>query len=180
MPNWKPGTPLQPDQTPHPVCWHSTLAELGYGRLISLPALTPEWFDAFWGDGQTSRRLKSFGHKEPKDRASPHFLCSRGGLAMHTDPGYTRYSLQVQLYNPGGFAVLGLEDELAQMPLYEPGLVMLLDTWSPHSVVRDRRLPQSGKSGSKLLAAADYADRPDWRRELPKLVEHIPLLPLEF
>lgn len=89
---------------------------------------------------------------------------------MHTDPGFTRYALQVQLYNDG-YVVHGLGDNPDEMPLFLPGLVILLDTWSPHKVARDRRLEQRGHN--KLLAGTDYVGLPDIGTELPKLVEHI-------
>ena len=92
---------------------------------------------------------------------------------MHTDPGATRYALQIQLHNDG-FIVHGLEDDLAAMPLFAPGLAIVLDTWSPHQVARDLRLPQTGPN--KLLVGADYAGYPNVDAELPKLIEHIPML----
>jgi hypothetical protein len=172
---WKEA-PLRPDQTGHPVLWHDTLDALGYGRLTELPTLDAAWFEAVWGDGKATTRLTKWGHKDKRDRLSPHFLCSRGGLPLHTDPGYGRYCLQVQLSNPGGFVVHGIADDIGAMPLFLPGLVILLDTWSPHAVSRDPRLPYRGPS--KLLVGIDFAQPPDVAAEIPKLVEHIPLLTL--
>lgn len=178
--DWKPGTELKPDQTGHPVIWHATLADLGYADLVTLPVLEAVWFDRFWNDGSNSKRLRTFGHKpghkgmKDKDGRVPHFLCSRGGLGFHTDPGSTRYALQIQLSNPGGFAVMGIEDELEKMPRFEPGLAILLDTWSPHTVIRDPRLPAPGTS--KLLVGTDHEQPPDVIAELPKLIEWIPRL----
>jgi hypothetical protein len=172
--DWPKGATLSGDQTGHPILWHGTLAELGYGEVVALPELEPQWFYDLWGERKTTRRLKTFGHKVGKESTSPHFLCSRGGLPLHTDPGYTRYALQIQLHNQGGFIVHGLEDDPKRMPLFLPGLAILLDTWSPHQVARDPRLPQTGPN--KLLVGADYANYPDIDSELPKLVEHIPLL----
>jgi hypothetical protein len=142
---------------------------------VTYPQLDPVWFFEFWGDWKSTRRLKTFGHKDPKDKTSPHFLCTRGGTVMHTDPGFVRYALQIQLYNDG-FVVHGLEDDLDLMPLFNPGLVILLDTWSPHQVSRDRRLGKAGPN--KLLIGIDFLHRPDIDTELPKLVEHIPTLTL--
>ena len=167
---WKKGAALSGDQTGHPILWHSALAELGYGGVVALPEIDRQWCYKFWGDEKTSKRLKSFGHKG--DRLSPHFVCTRGGTPMHTDPGYTRYALQIQLYNEG-FVVHGLEDDLAAMPFFIPGLAIVLDTWSPHQVSLDPRLPQGL---NKLLVGADFAHYPNIERELPKLVEYIPRL----
>jgi hypothetical protein len=168
------GEPLRPDQTRHAVVWHATLDALGYGELIEMPELDAAWFRAFWGDDKATKRIRTWGHKNRNDKLSPHFLCSRGGLGWHTDPGYGRYCLQVQLYNQG-FVVHGL-DQTTTMPVFTPGLVILLDSWSPHAVSRDPRLPQRGPN--KVLAGIDFPEHPDIRRELPKVVEHIPLLAL--
>jgi hypothetical protein len=169
--DWPKDAALTTDQTGHPILWHNTLRKLGF--TVPMPKLNGQWFIDLWGDRKTSRRLKTFGHIDPKDKASPHFLCSRGGLPMHTDPGYTRYALQIQLYNDG-FIVHGLEDNVADMPLFFPGLVILLDTWSPHQVARDPRLASQGPN--KMLCGADFAERPDIEHELPKLVAHVPTL----
>jgi hypothetical protein len=165
---WKPGTPLAEHQTGHPVLRHAMLDQLGYGPLeVHLP---PDWFTAFWGDAKRTKRLTTFGHLDPQDRTSPHFLATRGGTPMHTDPAYTRFALQLQLYNEG-FVVHGLEDDIADMPLFLPGLVILLDTWSPHRVSLDPRLPQLGPN--KLLVGADFAAPPNVAVELPRLVDHL-------
>ncbi len=174
---WK--GPLKPEQTAHPVVWHGTLDALGYGDLITMPELTQEWFNALWGDDKPKRRLTTWGHKDKADKTSPHFLASRGGTRWHTDPAYVRYCLQLQLVNHGGYVVHGLEDDLAEMPLFTPGLVILLDAHSPHTVSRDLRLPAIGNN--KLLAGRDFATRPSLDQihdTLPKLLEHVPLLQL--
>lgn len=160
--------PLRSDQTAHAVVWHSTLTRLG--QRARMPLLGPEWFTAFWGDSKTTKRLKTWGHATAGDRTSPHFLCSRGGTPLHTDPAYARYALQVQLCNQG-FVVHGLADKVADMPLFEPGLVIVLDTWSPHIVERDPRLPQTGHS--KVLVGSDFVAMPDIAAALPPLVAHI-------
>jgi hypothetical protein len=166
---WKVGTPLTAQQTGHPVLRHATLTQLGYGALNV--RLTPDWFVNVWGDTKTTKRLRTFGHEDPKDRTSPHFLATRSGTPFHTDPGYTRYALQLQLYNEG-FVVHGLEDQIADMPLFVPGLVILLDTWSPHRVAPDPRLPQLGPN--KLLIGMDYLEPPNnVAAELRRLVAHL-------
>lgn len=167
---WPKDGQLSADQTGHAVLWHATLKELGFG---DVPKLDASWLDRCWGDGKATRRLKTFGHLS--DKASPHFLISRGGLPFHTDPGYTRYCLQIQVFN-GGYCVHGLLDQVVDMPLFLPGLVILLDSWSPHAVTRDKRLPVL--SDSKLLCGADYVGRPDIDAELPKLVAHLANLEL--
>ncbi len=172
---------LTGDQTGHPVVWHSTLDDLGYGDMVAYPELDAAWFHAFWGDTRDTNRLRVFGHQDKSDKAKPHFLCTRraplrGAVKYHTDPGYARYCLQIQLCNPGGFMVHGPADIIDDVPLYNPGLVILLDSWSPHAVSRDPRMPHTGIN--KLLAGIDFRDKPDIARELPKLIEHIPLLRL--
>jgi hypothetical protein len=171
--------PLTADQTGHPVVWHSTLDALGYGGLVAMPELDAQWFRSFWGDDGTTKRLHTWGHRDKVGdkpvKTSPHFLCTRGGTGFHTDPAYTRYALQIQLYNQG-FVVQGVEDDTNAMPLFAPGLVILLDTWSPHAVLRDPRLPQLGIN--KVLVGSDFVSMPDVSAEVPKLVEHIPLLQL--
>jgi hypothetical protein len=169
--DWPRDGELSPDQTGHPVLWHAYLKELGYH--IQLPKLSARWFADFWGDQKESRRLKSFGYQTGKDSTTPHFLCTRGGYQMHTDPGFTRYALQLQLYNDG-FLLCGLKDRPAEMPVFFPGLVILLDTWSPHQVIRDPRLANEGSN--KLLCGIDYSAKPDIHLELPRLIDWVPAL----
>jgi hypothetical protein len=171
--DWKLGTPLNTEQTAHALMWHGRVEDFGYAG--PLPQRDNEWFERFWGDGKSnSRRLRTFGHVT-KNRANAHFLCTRSGLGWHTDPGSTRYALQIQLINHG-FVVHGLEDDIAAMPLFTPGLVTLLDAWSPHEVARDPRLPQIGLN--KLLVGADFKEVPDINREIRPLLDLIPALPL--
>jgi hypothetical protein len=167
--NWPKNGVLTADQTGHPLIWYKTLEELGY--TLELPYTSPRWFEEFWGDGKTSSRIQSWGHADPRDKASPHFLCTRGGLPFHTDPGYTRYALQVQLYNDG-YLVRGIADDPFKMPLFKRGLVTLLDTYSPHGVLPDPRLRLIGRN--KLLAGMDFTKMPDPERELAKIVAYIP------
>ena len=173
MTAWNGGS-LTDEQTPHPVLWHARIDEFGYS-LSSLPTFSSKWFHAFWGDAKTTRRLRTWGHKDKGDKYGPHFLCTRGGTPYHTDPGYGRYCLQVQVYNQG-YLVHGLGDDIKRMPLFTPGLVILLDTWSPHRVARDPRMPQRGLN--KVLAGSDFPEKPDIAVELPKIMEHIPSLRL--
>lgn len=170
---WRKEDRLRADQTGHPILWHGTLGKLGYLN-ARMPVLSAKWFHDFWGDDGTSGRLRTFGHEDPSDRLSPHFLCTRGGTGMHVDPGYTRYALQIQIHNSGGFLVHGLEDDIDKMPLFKPGLVILLDTHSPHRVRRDPRLPRTGNN--KVLCGGDYVELPDIAAEVKKLVAYIPKL----
>lgn len=166
---WKPGTPLANHQSGHPVIWFRTLA--GMGIDAALPKVGPDWFAGFWGDTKSTMRLRTFGHLNPADRRSPHFLCTRGGTPMHTDPAYSRYALQLQLVNQG-FIVHGLNDNVDAMPVFYPGLVILLDTHSPHKVSRDPRMPNEGPN--KLLAGSDFADVPmNLDGEIRRIVGHL-------
>jgi hypothetical protein len=169
--DWPKDGLLSYDQTGHPVLWHGHLKDLGFK--IKLPRLSRAWFTDFWGDQKATKRLKTFGHEKGKDSTTPHFLCTRGGIGLHTDPGYTRYALQLQLYNDG-FVVCGLHDIPMEMPVFFPGLVILLDTWSPHQVVRDHRLASQGNN--KLLCGIDYAQRPEPLTQIQRLLDWTPML----
>lgn len=132
-----------------------------------LPQPTPDTSDAVlelaFGEGK-SRKLKSWGHY-PEDSSvgevHPHWLVTRGGTAMHTDPAYARYTHHLILRNDG-FALRGADEsprgDLAAMPL-KVGAMYCLDAHSPHQVVPDPRLTFLGKPIYKVQAAVD-TDQP--------------------
>lgn len=149
------------DQTGHPVIWHKLID-------IEAPELSPKWFDAFWF-GRTIRFL-AFGYRRMHDREAPHYFCTRDGLPFHTDIFIKRYSLQIQLINQG-WITHGVHDDITAMPIFAPGLAVILDTHSPHAVSRDPRLPFIGPN--KLTIRMDSNTRPDPERMLPALLEHL-------
>lgn len=170
--DWKKGDLLSKEQTGHPLLWYAALQELGYD--VPLPELGAQWFTIFWGDNKTTRRIRPFGHIG-KNNSGPHFLCTRGGTSMHTDPGFNRFALQIQLVNHG-YLLHGLHDDPMTMPIFSPGLVIIIDTHSPHQLSRDVRVPNRGYN--KLLVGADFPEYPEIDIELPKLVRHITSLEL--
>jgi hypothetical protein len=163
--NWPKNGKLSDDQTGHPVLWWKTVEELGFK--LDLPYLPPSWFEKLWGDTKGTPRFRTFGHKDPKNKGSVHFVCTRGGQY------FVRYALQIQLQNDG-YLVHGLEDEVTQLPMYKRGLVTLLDTYSPHCVEADPRLRLVGRN--KLLCGMDFVERPNPEAHVPELVAYVPRL----
>jgi hypothetical protein len=100
------------------------------------PVFSLEMLEALFGDAGKGRRIRSWGKE---DDFSPHFLATRSGTPMHTDPRYPRYTWHLILHN-GGYRIRGLADiEVAPLT---PSTMYLLDTHSPHEVTIDQRLPQ--------------------------------------
>jgi hypothetical protein len=147
--DWKRTDVLSADQTDHPVQY---IGEL-YG--VELPPIDARWCLEFWGDSKRTSRFKTFGHRDGKQ--GPHFIVARGGTSMHTDIGFMRWSVHVQLYN-GGYYTHGLDTDPANYELLVPGVITVLDTHSPHKVSRDPRLEQ--RSPSKVAMAVDFDDYP--------------------
>jgi hypothetical protein len=169
---FKPGTALTAEQTGHSVKVLGHLANLDYGVQFPgngqrnsasqqfeslLPCkLSHAWTVELWGDNGKGKRLKSWGHRDGK--LSAHFIAVRGGIGFHTDPGQSgRYSVHLELFN-GGWLTCGLLDQPDSMPHFLPGLVTVLDTFSPHRVIRDPRL--EFRSPTKIAAAMDFKESP--------------------
>jgi hypothetical protein len=149
--NWKQSDTLTALQSGSPVEPIGRIEDLRPD--VVLPALDHRWCLEFWGDNKTTSRFKTWGHANG-DKLGAHFICARGGTAMHTDPGFD-----------------GIEDVLP----CEPGVVSVLDTWSPHRVSRDPRVPK--RSPSKVAAAIDFIDYPeDVPAALDALIAHLPKL----
>jgi len=169
--DWKRGDVLSAEQTDHPV---EVLGRLDDGVLpaAELPEIDNRWCLEFWGDSKRTSRFNTFGHRDGK--RGPHFIVARGGTPMHTDIGFARYSIHVQIYN-GGYFTHGLDGIAGNYPLFTPGLVTILDTHSPHKVSRDPRLDQV--SPSKVAAAYDFDEYPtDQAGALAELIEWLPQL----
>ncbi len=126
---------LGPDERGQPIVW------IEKRELPSTPDTSDEVMEAV----MKNRGLKSFGHKHDKSgrqkRARVHFLGSANGVALHTDPGFERYSHHMIVRNDG-FLTTGFDGEILQ-PL-EPGTIYCLDTYSPHTVVLDERMLDKG------------------------------------
>lgn len=79
-------------------------------------------------------RLKSWGHLEN----GVHWLSTKKGTTMHTDPRYPRYTHHLMVRNDG-FRLHGMKDEEESHPILEPGAMYCLDAHSPHKVSIDTR-----------------------------------------
>ena len=151
---WKAGDELGPGQSPNPILWQQVW--LG----PPLPEVTDEDMRAIQGEGK-GKRVYTYGHNGSRSNGRlPHFISTRTGYALHVDVGFVRFTHQVVLRNDG-FQVCGLKG-VADHPQGR-GQVYCLDTWSPHQVVRDDRLPNHGIY--KLQAAVDA--------EVPLTVEQV-------
>jgi hypothetical protein len=142
-----PDAELGQDQAAMPVLWlTSTLAvdkATGDYSDEALARLLPA------GRG---RVLRSFGH----DGDGVHWLLTRGGTALHSDPAYARYSHQLVLRNDGN-RLRGLPRFDAEEFWHPPmvaGMMYALDTHSPHQGLPDPRLDPP-KTVLKLVIAVD-------------------------
>ena len=115
---------------------------------VSLPVVEDDELVPAFGPGR-SRKLKSWGH----DEHGVHWLVTRNGTELHTDPTYLRYTHHL-VYRNDGFRIRGLSDDLH--PPMVPGAMYCLDTHSPHEVVPDERL--EGEHLYKVQLAVDRED----------------------
>lgn len=144
MGTWKKDQGLLSWQTMRPVLWmHQIELAPGWG-----PDVSDAFFRELWGPGN-ERRIKTWG----RDAATIHYLASRAGTAMHTDPKYPRYTHHLTLRNDG-WRIHGLDTAVEQPPILR-GTVLCLDTHSPHQVSRDPRL--AAGIGAKIAIAIDSA-----------------------
>lgn len=140
----KPEAALSDTQHPMPVLWATGTTAVPEPGLYELDSLAP-----FLPKG-LGIALRAFGHREN----SVHWLLTRAGTPLHTDPRYARYSYQLVLRNDGG-RVRGLPRNDTQLhPPMVPGVMYCLDTHSPHQGVPDERLDPP-KVIHKLVAAVD-------------------------
>jgi len=161
------GDVLTGDQSPCSVEIIGWLADIR--PQVELPIIEPEWFYDVWGDAGRSKRIKTWGHEDGK--LSAHVIAVRGGTGCHTDPGFARYSVHIELFN-GGWYTHGLDQTPDNLPLFQPGLVSVLDTYSPHMVEKDPRLPLT--SPSKLALAIDTWEYPELDPAIDALVAFLP------
>ena len=147
MVNVAPDAELVPGQNAFPVLW-----------VVSTPAVidAARYSDADLArflPGGRGRALRSFGH----DENTAHWLLTRGGTPLHTDPAYARYSHQLVLRNDGN-RLRGLPRFDQLHPPLLPGVMYLLDTHSPHIGLPDGRLGRTKVQGMlKIVAAVDAA-----------------------
>ena len=158
--NWKETDKLRADQAANPLRWVAPLDGF-VAPVFTMPMLQQIFKDG----GSKSRRLRSWGKVT---QFSPHFLATRSGTNMHTDPKYPRFSWHLILYN-GGFRIRGVSD--TEQPVLNPGVMYLLDTHSPHEVIRDERLPQ--ESNYKVQIAIDSHEPTPREVAIEQIMEYI-------
>jgi hypothetical protein len=161
---------LREDQRINPIVWARIPPDAVTERL---PKIDASFFEELWGAGR-SRRIKTWGHLDGP--LSAHWLALRGGTTLHTDPAFSRYSCQLQLYNEG-FYTHGLDEDPEHYPPFTKGVVALLDTHSPHRVSRDPRLPASVKPSVKMSCAIDSVEIPDPGEAIAALLERLAIGP---
>lgn len=122
-------TTLRPDQQAWPILWSEARGPL------TVPDAGDVWVVPHFGTAIVkSSRLVMWGH----DDLGTFYIACRGGTALHTDPGYIRYSHQLIIRNDG-WRLHGMEVRPSSDPLMV-GTFYCLDTHSPHQVAKDPRL----------------------------------------
>jgi hypothetical protein len=164
--DWKADTPLRDDMLANPIMWTTHLAD------VRLPRISRRFIEQVF-EAMERTSIAIWGRRDGK--LSAHYLASKGGLTMHTDPAAARYSVQLQLANEGwftsGVGVALRQEDPRHYPKLVPGTVILLDTHSPHQVTKDPRLPQTGPF--KMTCVIDSPDEPDRDEAVAALVERI-------
>jgi hypothetical protein len=145
---------LKADQLDDPILWIVTISESARS-LIDEIDLSDAAMERYLGGGG-SMKLKSFGH----DSDGIHFLLTRKGTAVHTDPAYARYSHQLVLRNDGNRlrGLPRLDHGPDHYPMLVPGTMYCLDTHSPHQGTEDPRFtkrPGQAGCGMKAVIAID-------------------------
>jgi len=133
-------------QTADPILWRKSVP-VPPGGFLPPKTCIRMLFELF-GAGK-SKRLQTFARDE-SDPNGPHWIGVRlGGLGMHTDPKFPRFTHQLVVYNDG-WGVIGLGKRLGE-PL-AAGTLFCCDTHSPHQVIPDGRL---GRGLYYLAASMD-------------------------
>jgi hypothetical protein len=145
---------LRSDQLKDPVIWTQSMPEQ-FRSLLGRIDTSDAAMAPFIPDGK-GMALKSFGHSGQ----GVHFLLTRAGTTVHTDPAYTRYSHQLVLRNDGnrirGLPRYDSEDPTRWHQPFLPGVMYALDTHSPHQGLGDIRI--APKPGLKAVLAVDRDD----------------------
>lgn len=150
MPSIKADTPRDPAWAGMPLMW-----------LVTKPGAQPEshipdsTMEAIYGGKGRAMKLRSFGH----DEHAVHWLSTRSGADLHTDPAYQRYTHHL-IFRNDGWRLAGIDDDPTDPsswpPPLLPGTIYCLDAHSPHSVVEDPRIPRPAEAPYyKLQAAVD-------------------------
>jgi hypothetical protein len=142
---------LASDQISDPIIWTGD-CPLSPEKLAGIFDTSTEAMERYVGPGR-GMALKSFGHTP----TGVHFLLTRAGTTVHTDPAYTRYSHQLILRNDGN-RIRGLPRFDSDNPAnwhrpFLPGVMYALDTHSPHQGLHDPRI--ADKPGLKAVIAVD-------------------------
>lgn len=135
--NWPRSKGLQAGQVSRPVLWRvegvaSKVPAAPVDRLLEVMGAKRL---GTWGHGGAQRGAPTRGPATPS--LEPHWIGVRGGLGLHTDPRYARYSFQLVVRNDG-WNVQGLEFDHGEP--FRPGDLYCLDTHSPHCLVKDDRI----------------------------------------
>jgi len=149
MPQIAPDAPTRPEWVTMPIRW------MANGALTDPRPYSDDELAPYMPAGRR-RVLRSFGH----DELGVHWLLTRGGTPLHTDPAYSRYSHQLVLRNDGN-RVRGLRDSEPWHPAMVPGTFYALDTHSPHQGTPDTRLlsPHMAGAGPPIIKFVIAVDR---------------------
>jgi hypothetical protein len=134
---------LRDFQRAAPVLWVSAPR-----KLPQLPDVSDSAMRQIFDDSR-ARSIKSWAH----DERGVHWLVTRSGLPLHDDIGYTRYTHQLIMRNDGWR--IGGQDLQMDLPPLITGVLVCLDTWSPHRVFRDERFRNSKKALYKAMLVVD-------------------------
>lgn len=105
--------------------------------------------------GKKAKGLKTW----PKPGDELHWLACRNGINLHVDRTYSRYAYQLVVRNDGWIMTGYNQDKQAIIP---PGSVYIIDTHSPHQLVRSedcrgRFFVGVGFDSKELLSIDDAA-----------------------
>lgn len=163
MPVVSPDQPLAGDQRAFPLVWVE--------KATGMPPVdtSDATLELAFGEGG-SRKIKSWGHRGDMD---VHWLVTRAGTPLHTDPAYPRYTHHLILRNDG-FKLAGLEDPEDAVPL-KRGVYYCLDAHSPHVVLKDQRIAALRLDPPKYKVQVAFDDNRAWSPEeaLPVLIERL-------
>jgi hypothetical protein len=124
---------LSDEQRAAPIVWAQEWIHAEPG--LRLPEFDDATMERIFGPAtQGGQKIRSWGH----DDHGVHWLSTRRGTVMHTDPAYNRYTHHLIVRNDG-FGIQGINRQLEHPPM-TVGLLYCLDAFSPHQVVRDPRL----------------------------------------
>lgn len=112
---------LATEQRSHPVVDRISVEP------IACEWLTTDMVQSIFGTKQKGLKMWSGKGRQP------HWLATRNGINLHTDPGYDRYAVQMVIKNDG-WRMTGYDKSLVTDLM--AGDVYVLDTHSPHELFR--------------------------------------------